>query len=82
MSKLGPRGGDELNRVVKGANYGYPIVSNGRHYSGRNIPDHDTRPEFKAPAAWWTPVISPADFMFYSGDEFPGLGRAADWPPG
>ena len=78
--EMGPRGGDELNRVVKGANYGYPIVSNGRHYSGRDIPDHDTRPEFKAPAVWWTPVISPADFMFYSGDEFPewkGNGLAA-----
>lgn len=69
--EMGPQGGDELNLVVRGANYGYPIVSNGDHYGGRNIPDHDTRPEFKAPAAWWTPVISPADLIFYSGDEFP-----------
>jgi aldose sugar dehydrogenase len=69
--EMGPRGGDELNRVQRGANYGYPIVSNGRHYSGRSIPNHDTRPEFAAPAVWWTPVISPSSLMFYDGDEFP-----------
>jgi glucose/arabinose dehydrogenase len=68
--EMGPKGGDELNRVVRGANYGYPIVSNGDHYSGREIPDHDTRPEFAAPAAWWTPVISPGGFMVYDGDMF------------
>ena len=69
--EMGPRGGDELNRVVRGGNYGYPVVSNGDHYSGENIPDHDTRPEFNAPAAWWNPVISPSSLMFYSGGEFP-----------
>lgn len=70
-TEMGPRGGDELNLVTRGANYGYPIVSNGDHYDGRTIPDHATRPEFKAPAAWWTPVISPASFVFYSGKQFP-----------
>ena len=55
--EMGPRGGDELNRVVRGINYGYPIVSNGDHYDGKEIPDHNTRPEFEAPKAWWTPVI-------------------------
>lgn len=69
--EMGPRGGDELNRVIRGKNYGYPIVSNGRHYSGKDIPDHDTRPEFEAPKAWWTPVISPGDFVIYSSDLFP-----------
>ncbi len=69
--EMGPRGGDELNRVVRGENYGYPTVSNGDHYSGRSIPDHDTRPEFAAPKAWWTPVISPGDFMIYSAGLFP-----------
>ena len=69
-SEMGPRGGDELNLVVKGANYGYPIVSNGRHYNFIDIPDHDTRPEFAAPAAWWTPVISPGGLIFYSGEMF------------
>ena len=69
--EMGPRGGDELNLVVRGENYGYPIVSNGRHYSGRDIPDHDTRPEFAEPKVWWTPVISPGGLLFYTGDLFP-----------
>jgi len=69
--EMGPKGGDELNLVIRGANYGYPIVSNGDHYDGKDIPDHDTRPEFAAPKAWWTPVISPGGLMFYSGDLFP-----------
>lgn len=72
-NEMGPRGGDELNRVVRGNNYGYPIVSNGDHYSGQNIPDHDTRPEFAAPATWWTPVISPSGMVIYDGELF------ADW---
>ncbi len=69
--EMGPSGGDELNRIVRGGNYGYPVVSNGDHYDGREIPDHDTRPEFLKPAAWWTPVISPGHLMVYSGDLFP-----------
>ena len=69
--EMGPAGGDELNRVERGANYGYPVVSNGDHYSGKDIPDHDTRPEFKAPEVWWTPVISPGGLTFYTGNEFP-----------
>jgi len=69
--EMGPRGGDELNLVRRGANYGYPIVSNGDHYSGESIPDHSTRPDFAAPAAFWNPVISPSSLMFYSGSEFP-----------
>lgn len=71
--EMGPKGGDELNRVVRGANYGYPIVSNGEHYDGRPIPDHDTHPEFNAPAVWWTPVVSPSALMIYRGDLF------SDW---
>lgn len=69
--EMGPSGGDELNLVRRGANYGYPIVSNGNHYDGRAIPGHDTRPEFNAPATFWNPVISPSSLMFYSGSEFP-----------
>ncbi len=69
--EMGPRGGDELNLVVRGENYGYPTVSNGKHYNGKEIPDHDTRPEFAAPKVWWTPVISPGGLIFYSGDLFP-----------
>ncbi len=68
--EMGPAGGDELNRIRRGANYGYPTVSNGDHYDGREIPDHDARPEFERPAVWWTPVISPGDLMVYRGDLF------------
>lgn len=70
-AEMGPAGGDELNLVERGGNYGYPIVSNGDHYDGTPIPDHDTRPEFIAPAAHWTPVISPSSLVFYGGDVFP-----------
>lgn len=69
--EMGPKGGDELNRIVKGENYGYPVVSNGDHYSGLPIPDHHTRPEFKAPEIDWTPVISPSSLIIYSGKQFP-----------
>lgn len=68
--EMGPKGGDELNLIEKGVNYGYPIVSNGNHYDDTPIPDHDTRPEFRAPVITWTPVISPAGFIIYSGDLF------------
>jgi glucose/arabinose dehydrogenase len=71
--EMGPAGGDELNLIERGANYGYPLVSNGEHYDGRAMPNHDTRPEFKAPALWWTPVISPGDMIIYRGSVF------ADW---
>jgi glucose/arabinose dehydrogenase len=69
--EMGPKGGDEMNLILKGRNYGYPIVSNGDHYDGKDIPDHPTRPEFEAPKAWWTPVISPGDMIHYSGSAFP-----------
>jgi glucose/arabinose dehydrogenase len=69
--EMGPRGGDEFNRIEKGSNYGWPIVSNGTHYDGRDIPDHPTRPEFNAPEVFWNPSISPAGLMIYSGQLFP-----------
>lgn len=69
--EMGPRGGDELNLIRRGGNYGYPIVSNGDHYDGRPIPDHYTHPEFIAPRITWTPVIAPAGFIIYSGELFP-----------
>ena len=69
--EMGPKGGDELNLIERGDNYGYPIVSEGNHYDGRDIPAHSTRTEFNAPEATWTPVISPAGFVIYSGDRFP-----------
>ncbi|MBO0906008.1 PQQ-dependent sugar dehydrogenase [Jiella sonneratiae] len=69
--EMGPRGGDELNRIRAGANYGWPVVSNGINYDGSPIPDHDTRPEFQAPQISWTPVIAPAGFVIYDGEVFP-----------
>lgn len=75
--EMGPANGDELNLVLRGRNYGYPVVSNGDHYArgddyvGAAIPDHDTRPEFEAPKAYWVPAISPGGLMFYDGDLFP-----------
>ena len=70
-NEMGPKGGDEFNIIVKGDNYGYPIVSNGDHYDGRPIPDHDTAPQYHAPLVSWTPVISPSSMIFYSGAMFP-----------
>lgn len=70
--EMGPAGGDELNLVERGANYGYPVVSDGDHYNGKPIPDHATEPDkFKKPVIVWNPVISPAGLIIYSGDEFP-----------
>lgn len=71
VQEMGPRHGDELNLIVRGENYGYPEVSNGDHYDGRKIPDHDTRPEFAAPAVYWVPAISPAGLEIYYGGMFP-----------
>ena len=71
VAEMGPAGGDELNRIVRGGNYGYPLVSNGEHYDGRAIPNHDTNPEFDAPVLWWTPTISPGNVMTYNGDALP-----------
>lgn len=67
----GPAGGDEINLVKKGANYGWPVVSEGDHYDGKVIPAHSTRPEFAAPAISWNPVIAPGDFIIYRGSMFP-----------
>jgi len=68
----GPRGGDELNLVEPGRNYGWPLVSNGVHYDGRAIPIHATRPDLAAPKVSWTPVITPSAMAFVTGDLFPG----------
>ncbi|CAM5762698.1 dehydrogenase [Labrys miyagiensis] len=70
-NEMGPRGGDELNLIKPGRNYGWPLVSNGDNYDGTPIPRHRTRPEFEAPVVYWTPVIAPAGLAFYSGTMFP-----------
>jgi glucose/arabinose dehydrogenase len=67
----GPQGGDELNLIEPGKNYGWPEVSNSTNYGGAPIPSHDTRPEFAKPVIYWTPVIAPGNLFFYSGAMFP-----------
>jgi glucose/arabinose dehydrogenase len=67
----GPAGGDELNLIEKGKNYGWPLVSYGRNYSGVAIPSHDTRPDLAKPVIYWVPVIAPGNLMFYTGKMFP-----------
>ncbi len=69
--EMGPMGGDELNLVKPGRNYGWPAVSNGINYDGSPIPRHDTRPEFEKPVVYWTPVIAPAGLAFYDAALFP-----------
>jgi glucose/arabinose dehydrogenase len=68
---MGPRHGDEFNLILRGENYGWPLVSWGNHYSGRDIPDHDTRPEFHSPEAYWVPSVAPSGLIVYSGELFP-----------
>ena len=71
IAEMGPLGGDELNRIQRGANYGWPTVSWGINYDGTEIPDPPTRPEFADAAAQWTPVISPSGMAYYDGTVFP-----------
>lgn len=73
LHEMGPKHGDELNKVERSANYGYPTVSNGDHYSGKEIPDHSEFPIFEEPRVWWYPAISPAGLDIYQGEMF------ADW---
>ncbi|MES2289801.1 MAG: PQQ-dependent sugar dehydrogenase [Pseudomonadota bacterium] len=69
--EMGPKGGDEVNLILPGRNYGYPLVSDGDHYDGKLIPRHSTRPDLEAPKVSWNPVISPGGLIIYSGKMFP-----------
>jgi len=69
--EMGPKGGDELNLLKPGKNYGWPIVSNGINYDGVPIPRHDTHPEFVPPVVYWNPVIAPTGLAFYEKNLFP-----------
>jgi glucose/arabinose dehydrogenase len=67
----GPRGGDELNLIEPGKNYGWPLVSYAVNYDGVPIASPDTRPDLAKPVIYWTPVLAPGSLMFYSGAMFP-----------
>ena len=71
VAEMGPMGGDELNQPVAGRNYGWPVVSWGKHYDGKDIPNPPTRPEFADAVIHWTPTISPSGMIFYNGSMFP-----------
>ncbi len=68
----GPRGGDELNLIEPGKNYGWPLVSYAVNYNGVTIPSPDTRPDLAKPVIYWTPVIAPGNLIFYTGSLFKG----------
>lgn len=68
----GPRGGDEINVIEAGRNYGWPLVSWGRHYSGWPIDRPDSRPELADAIYQWTPVIAASGMAFYTAELFPG----------
>ena len=67
----GPRGGDELNLIEPGKNYGWPLVSYATNYNGVPIPSPDTRSDLQKPVIYWTPVIAPGSLTFYQGKMFP-----------
>jgi len=69
-TEMGPQGGDEINLIEQGKNYGWPEASYGSHYDGRDIPDDHKGRGFEEPKAWWTPSVSPGGLLIYSGDLF------------
>jgi aldose sugar dehydrogenase len=71
LHEHGPRGGDEINRVLAGRNYGWPEYNYGNHYDGRRIPDHVPGAGVELPLLHWTPSIAPSGMVFYTGDVFP-----------
>src|SRR4029079_7856802 len=66
-TEMGPQGGDELNLILPGRNYGWPVVAKGDNTDGQPIPDHRPGDGFEAPKLWWNPSISPSSLMIYSG---------------
>ena len=70
-TEMGPRGGDELNLIIKGKNYGWPLVSEGENYDGNPIAKPSTRPDLEAAKLFWVPSVSPTTLLIYSGKLFP-----------
>jgi aldose sugar dehydrogenase len=75
--EMGPKGGDEINLIEKGKNYGWPIVSEGSHYNDMPIPHHAEKGDFAPPLKFWNPSISPSGLIFYTGDQFKALNGKA-----
>ena len=72
INEMGPKGGDEVNVIEAGKNYGWPLVAEAKHYNDAPIPSHDTMKEkVTPPAVVWNPVISPSGMIFYDGSLFP-----------
>jgi glucose/arabinose dehydrogenase len=71
-SEHGPRGGDELNVIEKGKNYGWPTVTFGINYDGTPITDKTAAPGLEPPVTYWTPSVAPSGIAFYTGSSFPG----------
>jgi glucose/arabinose dehydrogenase len=71
IGEMGPRGGDELNLVEAGKDYGWPTIGYGEEYSGRAIHASTQAPGLEQPVYYWDPVISPSGMVIYSGDLFP-----------
>ena len=67
----GPKGGDDLNLIQPGQNYGWPVVRNAVNYNNVPIPGYDARPDIAKPLIYWTPVIAPGNIAFYKGSLFP-----------
>jgi glucose/arabinose dehydrogenase len=70
-TEMGPRGGDEVNLILPGRNYGWPNASDGSNYDGTPIPDHRPGDGYEPPKLFWNPSISPAGLIIYTGDLFP-----------
>ncbi len=72
QAEIGPMGGDEVNILLPGHNYGWPLVSTGRNYTGTLVSDQPwARPGMDNPRIHWVPSISPSSIIFYTGDKFP-----------
>jgi glucose/arabinose dehydrogenase len=73
----GPRGGDKLNLIERGKNYGWPLAGYGPNYNGVPVPSFDNQPNLTKPAIYWNPVIAPGNLMFYKGNTFKGWNGSA-----
>ncbi|MDN3670575.1 PQQ-dependent sugar dehydrogenase [Echinicola jeungdonensis] len=71
VNEHGPRGGDEINIVKKGANYGWPLVSYGINYSGTTFTELTSHPDMEQPFYYWVPSIAPSGFEIITGDHYP-----------